>query len=187
MLGWEILNGVGVDGVGGIFPPFFFRFSLLFFVFLRSSSLFFAFLRFSLQFFQFFFFFVFLCFYLRQGQTTAIYCKNFTPTWSTPTPGKTSRLGPFPNFLQRRALYGPMPVKTRTFREILEPLVHMNCRGNSQGPMAPLPFFQGNSYGPMVLKVRPKFPPRLALVHGWLFPIFRTCGTLVACFAAALR
>ena len=35
--------------------------------------------------------------------------------------------------------------------------------------MAPLLCFQGNSYGP-ALKVRQKFPPRLVLVHGWLFP-----------------
>ena len=27
-----------------------------------------------------------------------------------------------------------------------------------------------NSYGPMILKVLLKFPPTLALVHGWLFP-----------------
>ena len=31
-------------------------------------------------------------------------------------------------------------------------------------------FSWGNSYGPMVLKVFLKFPPTLALVHGWLFP-----------------
>ena len=31
-------------------------------------------------------------------------------------------------------------------------------------------FSRGNSYGPMVLKVLQKFPPALALVHGWLFP-----------------
>ena len=45
---WEVLNGVGVDGVGGIFPFFslFFVF-LRFFVFFRFSSLFFVFLRFS--------------------------------------------------------------------------------------------------------------------------------------------
>ena len=30
-------------------------------------------------------------------------------------------------------------------------------------------FSWGNSYGPMVLKVQLKFPPALALVHGWLF------------------
>ena len=30
-------------------------------------------------------------------------------------------------------------------------------------------FSWGNSYGPMVLKVFLKFPPTLALVHGWLF------------------
>ena len=29
--------------------------------------------------------------------------------------------------------------------------------------------FRENLYGPMALKVRQKFPPRLALVHGWLF------------------
>ena len=49
---WEVLNGVGVEGVGGIFPFFvvFFCFSSLFcffFVFLRFSSFFFAFLRFA--------------------------------------------------------------------------------------------------------------------------------------------
>ena len=32
-------------------------------------------------------------------------------------------------------------------------------------------FSWGNSYGPMVLKVLLKFPPTLALVHGWLFPM----------------
>ena len=63
---WEVLNGVGVDGVGGIFPFFFF----CFFVFLRFSSLFFVFLRFSL------FFFLFLPTLLGQGQTTAIYWEN---------------------------------------------------------------------------------------------------------------
>ena len=35
----------------------------------------------------------------------------------------------------------------------------------------PLPCFQGNSYGPMALKVGEKFPLRLVLVHGWLFPV----------------
>ena len=66
--GWEVLNGVGVDRVGGIFPffSFFFRFSSLFrffFVFLRFSSFFFAFLRFS-------------PILLGQGQTTAFYWEN---------------------------------------------------------------------------------------------------------------
>ena len=35
-------------------------------------------------------------------------------------------------------------------------------------------FSWGNSYGPMVLKVLWKFPPTLALVHGWLFPVMDT-------------
>ena len=51
---WEVLNGVGVDGLGGIFPFFSF-----FFVFFRFSSL----LRFFSFFFVFFsFFFAFLRF-----------------------------------------------------------------------------------------------------------------------------
>ena len=53
----EVLNGVSVDGVGGIFPFFFF---VLFF---RFSSLFFI-------------FFVFSYSPRGQGQTTAIFCKN---------------------------------------------------------------------------------------------------------------
>ena len=61
------------------------------------------------------------------------------------------------NILQGRALYGPIPVKTETFRELSGPLVHT--------------FSWGNSYGPMVLKVLLKFPPTLVLVHGWLFPV----------------
>ena len=32
-------------------------------------------------------------------------------------------------------------------------------------------FSWGNSYGPMVLKILLKFPPKLVLVHGWLFPV----------------
>ena len=66
---WEVLDGVGVHGVGGIFP--------IFFVFLRSSS----------------FFFLLLLILLGQGQITAIYLRigNFTPTPSAPTPFRTSR------------------------------------------------------------------------------------------------
>ena len=36
---------------------------------------------------------------------------------------------------QGRALYGPMPVKTETFRELWAPLVHTNFGGNSYGPI----------------------------------------------------
>ena len=42
---WEVLNGVGLDGVGGIFPFFFSSLFLFFFVFLRFFG-FFVFLRF---------------------------------------------------------------------------------------------------------------------------------------------
>ena len=89
---WEVLNGVGVDGVGGIFPFFsfffvFLRFSSFFFVFLRFSSLFFVFLRFSS------FFFVFCLFSWNKGKRLQFTGKmgNFTPTPSAPTPFGTSR------------------------------------------------------------------------------------------------
>ena len=65
---WEVLDGVDVDGVGGIFLFFVFLFSslfrflfLLFFVFLRSFSLFFTVFSFFFAFF-FLFFFAFLMF-----------------------------------------------------------------------------------------------------------------------------
>ena len=54
---WEVVNGVGVDGVGGIFP-----FSYAFFPFFYAF--FPLFLRFSLLLLK------------DKGQTTAIYCKN---------------------------------------------------------------------------------------------------------------
>ena len=78
---WEVLNGVGVDGVGVIFPFFyaFFVFFMNFFVF------FFAFLRFSS---------LFSSSPKGQGQTTAKFTAkkgNFTPTPSAPTPCKTSQ------------------------------------------------------------------------------------------------
>ena len=49
--------------------------------------------------------------------------------------------------------------RTRTSREIWEPLVHMNFWGDSYGPMAPLLCFQENPYRPMALKVPQTFPP----------------------------
>ena len=69
---WEVLNGVGVDGVGGIFPFF-----LLFFFF-RFSSFFFAFRLFSWN----------------KGKRLQFTGKmgNFTPTPSAPTPFGTSRI-----------------------------------------------------------------------------------------------
>ena len=54
---WEVLNGVGVDGVGVIFP-FFYAFFLFFYAFF---PFFYAFFSASPK---------------GQGQTTAIYCKN---------------------------------------------------------------------------------------------------------------
>ena len=58
----------------------------------------------------------------------------------------------------------------QNFREIWEPLVHTSFRGNQYGPIPWCLAFRGNLYGPMALKGCQTFPPRLALVHGWLFP-----------------
>ena len=81
---WEVLTGVGADGVGGLFHYYFF------FVFLSFSSFFLVFFFFLF----FFFFFAFLLILLAQEQTTATYWKmgNFSPTPSAPTPFRTSRM-----------------------------------------------------------------------------------------------
>ena len=75
---WEVLNGVGVDGVGVIFPFFY-----AFFALLRIFSLFFVFLRFSLL-------LLLLKDKGKQQQFTAK-IRKFTPTPSALTPCKTSR------------------------------------------------------------------------------------------------
>ena len=89
---WEVLNGVGVDGVGVIFPLF-----LLIFRFLTH---FFA-----------FFFSLFSSSPKGQGQTTAKSTAekgNFTPTPSAPTPCKTSRIQARESELQAESRrYGP--------------------------------------------------------------------------------
>ena len=84
---WEVLNGVGVDGVGGIFPFFSFFFIFLRFLFF-FFSFFFVFLRFSS------FFFVFCLFSWNKGKRLQFTGKmgNFAPTPSAPTPFGTSRM-----------------------------------------------------------------------------------------------
>ena len=62
---WEVLNGVGVDGVGVIFPFFLRMFPLFLRIFPLFLCIFPLFLRFSL-----------LLLNKGQGKTTAIYCKN---------------------------------------------------------------------------------------------------------------
>ena len=59
---WEVLHGVGVDGVGVIFP-FFYAF-FVFYAFFRFFPLFFVFLRFSLLLPK------------DKGKQHKIYCKN---------------------------------------------------------------------------------------------------------------
>ena len=46
-------------------------------------------------------------------------------------------------FAWRRALYGPMPVQTRTFREIWEPWVHMKFTGKPVWTNCWVPCFHG--------------------------------------------
>ena len=74
---------------------------------------------------------------------------------------------------QRRqggALYGPIPVKTETFRELWVPLVHTNLGGNSYGPIIGPYLFLGKFVWTNGLNFLLKFSPTLVLVHGWLFP-----------------
>ena len=63
-----------------------------------------------------------------------------------------------------------MPVETETFRELES---HWSILISGQFHMDQSLVHTsswGNSYGPTVLKVLLRFPPTLALVHGWLFP-----------------
>ena len=87
---------------------------------------------------------------------------------------------------QGRALYGPIPVKTGTFRELWAPLVHTFSWGIHMDQSLVYTFSWGKSYGPMVVKVRQKFPPTLVLVHGWLFPV-HVQGTRSLQFSAAFK
>ena len=85
---WEVLNGVGVDGVGGIFP--FFDVCVCFFFF--SFSFFFDFLFFVSLFFVLFRFLRFSLILLEdKGARLQFPAKmgNFTPTPSALTPCKT--------------------------------------------------------------------------------------------------
>ena len=79
---WEVLNGVGVDGVGVIFPFFLRIFPLFLRIFPLFSRVFPHFLRFSL---------LLLMGKGKQQQFTAK-MGSFTPTPSAPTPCKTSRM-----------------------------------------------------------------------------------------------
>ena len=85
VVAYLVINEVGVDGVGGIFPFFTF-----FFVFLRAFSFFFAFLRFSSLFFLRFS----LILLEDKGKRLQFTANmgNFTPTPSAPTPFRTSRI-----------------------------------------------------------------------------------------------
>ena len=74
---------------------------------------------------------------------------------------------------QGRALYGPMPVKTETFRELWAPLVHTDFGGNSYGPIIGPYLFLGKFVCTNDPESSSKVsPPTLVLVHGWLFPFY---------------
>ena len=105
---WEVLNGVGVDGVGRIFPLFLRIFPLflrIFPLFLRNFPLF---LRISP---------LFLKDKAKEQQFTAK-MGNFTPTPSAPTPCKTSRQNCLSLFLRCGAM-----------RFNFENLENCNCPG----------------------------------------------------------
>ena len=80
----------------------------------------------------------------------------------------------FVTFKQGRALYGTIPVKTETFRELWAPLVHTSFGGNSYGPIIG-PHLVLGKYIYIYIYIwtngLQKFPPTLVLVHGWLFPV----------------
>ena len=85
---WEVLNGVGVDGVGVTFP-FFNAFFPFFYAFFPFFYAFFAFFPFFYAFFSFFF--ASPLFLLKdKGKQQQFTAKmgNFTPTPSAPTPSK---------------------------------------------------------------------------------------------------
>ena len=67
-----------------------------------------------------------------------------------------------------RALYGPMPVEN--FQRDLGAIGPHAFQEKSVWTNPLVPCFREDLYGPMALKVRQKFPLRLVLVHGWLFP-----------------
>ena len=71
---------------------------------------------------------------------------------------------------QGRALYGPMPVKTETFRELWAPLVHTNFGGNSYGLIIGPYLFLGKFIWTNGPESSSKVSPTLVLVHGRLFP-----------------
>ena len=89
-----------------------------------------------------------------------------------------------PNSLQefqRRAVYGPIPVSTRTFREIWEPLVHMNFKGNSYGPIPWCLVFRDDLHGLLALKVRQVSPPETSIGPWMAFPrVFMKVSTTLA-------
>ena len=85
--------------------------------------------------------------------------------------GHTRNIGTSgPKNLQGRPLYGPILVKTETFRELWAPLVHTSFGENSYGPIIGPYLFLGNLVWTNGPESCLKFPPTLALVHGWLFP-----------------
>ena len=82
----------------------------------------------------------------RLSRTTWSSLNKETPGWDVAFVGdsqKGSPKGCLPVLFQGSALYGPIPVKTETFRELSGPLVHTNSGGNSYGPIIGLYLFLG--------------------------------------------
>ena len=75
-------------------------------------------------------------------------------------------------FSEKSALWTDAGVDGKTFRGIWEPLVRMNFKEDSYGPKA-LCLVSGRCVWTNGPETSSKVSPRLALVHGWFFPIFR--------------
>ena len=104
--------------------------------------------------------------------------------------GDSAGTGPIANsselgrssLLQGRALYGPIPVKTETFRELRAPLVHTSFGGNSYGPtirpwMAILVTLLHSHRPPPGQPDRPPTKPLLRLEFGAIFGRFWSFST----------
>ena len=65
--------------------------------------------------------------------TVRVFLVHRKPHWIFVVKPEFNRI--LTGFQQGRALYGPIPVKTESFRELRAPLVHTNFGGNSYGPI----------------------------------------------------
>ena len=92
--------------------------------------------------------------------------------------GSQRRTGSLTSNLQGRALYGPMPVKTETFRELWAPLVHTNFGGNSYGPIIGPYLFLGKFVWTNGPESSSKVSPYIGIGPWMAIPEFATVAQL---------